>query len=395
MIKYAHQYVDSAVAICELYDGSMPLAFFLKQYFQQNKKFGSRDRRYISHLCYCNYRLGHALKEHNATERIKTALFLCEEQAGEWQVLFDANWLDHWSENITRRINFIQSIYPSFSVESVFPWTDQLSGGIEPHDFILSHFIQPDLFIRIRPGKEKLVTQKLNDQQLQFEQLSATCIALPNASKINTIIEIDKEAVIQDYSSQQIAEFLQLITYNLSLTTSVWDCCAASGGKSILAYDTLSKIELTVSDIRPSILQNLKKRFELAGIKNYHSFIADLASQFPNFPISKSKIILCDAPCTGSGTWSRTPEQLYFFSKEKIDEYAALQKKIVRNVIHNLMADGYLLYITCSAFKKENEDMVTMIEKEFSLQLVKSEVLKGYSLKSDSMFAALFKKVNE
>jgi 16S rRNA (cytosine967-C5)-methyltransferase len=196
--------------------------------------------------------------------------------------------------------------------------------------------------------------------------------------------------VIQDLNSQRVAEFVQLITYDLRLTTSVWDCCAASGGKSILAYDMIPKIELTVSDIRPSIIHNLKKRFECAGIKNYHSFIADLSNHTSE--INNQQLILCDAPCTGSGTWGRTPEQLYFFSREKISGYAALQKKIVRNIIPSLADGGYLLYITCSVFKKENEEMIAMIENEFSLRMIKNELLKGYGSKADSMFVALFKK---
>jgi 16S rRNA (cytosine967-C5)-methyltransferase len=47
---------------------------------------------------------------------------------------------------------------------------------------------------------------------------------------------------------------------------AVWDCCAASGGKSILVKDTLNSIQLTVSDIRQSILNNLQQRFAVAGI---------------------------------------------------------------------------------------------------------------------------------
>jgi 16S rRNA (cytosine967-C5)-methyltransferase len=45
----------------------------------------------------------------------------------------------------------------------------------------------------------------------------------------------------------------------------LWDCCAASGGKSLLAVDTLGNIDLTVSDVRSSIIHNLKHRFAVAG----------------------------------------------------------------------------------------------------------------------------------
>ncbi|MDE3143943.1 MAG: Fmu (Sun) domain-containing protein, partial [Bacteroidota bacterium] len=73
---------------------------------------------------------------------------------------------------------------------------------------------------------------------------------------------------------------------------------------------------------------------------------------------------------------------------------AALQKKIISNTIPHLAKDGYFLYITCSVFKKENEDAVDFIQQQFpSLQLIKKELLKGYEMKADSMFAALFKRV--
>jgi 16S rRNA (cytosine967-C5)-methyltransferase len=150
------------------------------------------------------------------------------------------------------------------------------------------------------------------------------------------------------------------------------------------------KIDLTVSDVRPSIIHNLKKRFKEAGIKNYYSFVTDLTdSRFP-IPNSNFDLIICDAPCTGSGTWSRTPEQLYFFTKEKINYYADLQKKIVKNAIPHLANNGFFLYITCSVFKKENESVVEFIQKKFRLQLIKQEVFIGYDKQADTMFGALF-----
>jgi len=156
-------------------------------------------------------------------------------------------------------------------------------------------------------------------------------------------------------------------------------------------------------------LFNLKQRFAKAGIKNYTSFTADLTSLnfSKNVPADKSQIslkarrgsvgesfdlVICDAPCTGSGTWSRTPEQLYFFNDEKIDQYALLQKKIVSTIVAMLKKNGWLLYITCSVFKKENEDVVEFIRSNSEFELVEMELLKGYEKKADTMFAALFKR---
>ena len=385
-------YFNTAVILIRQYDGAVPLVHFLKQYFAQHKKHGSKDRKYITHLCYCYYRIGYAWQEIANEERLRIAFFLCNDAAGDWALLYDERWLRHWNNDLPSRIGFIHSVYPSFSAINIFPWTDELSDGIDKEHFIFSHLVQPDLFLRIRPGKEKIILQKLTEHQILFKQIGEYCLSLPNASKVDTILDIDREVVVQDYSSQRIADFLKLQTLNAKPQTKIWDCCAASGGKSLLAYDFLKNIHLTVTDIRPAILRNLAERFEKACIKNYHSFTADLSD--PAFGIQHSafNLILCDAPCSGSGTWSRTPEQLCFSTKEKINEYAVLQKKIVSNVIPQIAEKGYLLYITCSVFKKENEEVVSFIQNNTELELVKMELLHGYDKQADSMFAALFKR---
>ena len=56
----AYSYLNSARTILQLYDGNLPLAAWLKQYFKAEKKFGSSDRKMVSHICYCFYRLGAA-----------------------------------------------------------------------------------------------------------------------------------------------------------------------------------------------------------------------------------------------------------------------------------------------------------------------------------------------
>lgn len=384
---------NTAVSLIRAYDGSVPLVHFLKKYFAEHKKHGSRDRKLISHLCYGYYRLGHALKELETAERLKTAIFLCNETAGDWASLFEEDWLAAWAVPIPEKIHWLQQKYPAFSAAAIFPWTAALSEETDQEAFILSHFIQPDLFLRIRPGKEKQVLAKLREQQIVFSQLTDTCLALANTTKIDSVLDIDKEVVIQDYSSQQVARFLSLSTHHSPLTkTTVWDCCAASGGKSLLACDVLAGIELTVSDIRPSILRNLKERFDRAGIKKYQSFTADLAHSSFTTHHASYHIVLCDAPCSGSGTWGRTPEQLFFFTREKITAYADLQQKIIANVLPQVAKGGYLLYITCSVFRQENEEQVQFILQQGGFELVKMELLKGYDRKADSMFAALLRR---
>ena len=266
-----------------------------------------------------------------------------------------------------------------------------MSNEIDKPAFAKAHLIQPDLFIRIRPGYTQTVINKLQGNQISHKLLGSDCIALNNTTKVDAVLQLNKEAVVQDYSSQRIAEFLRLIV-NYNQTTTVWDCCAASGGKAILAVDTLPHIQLIVSDLRPSIIHNLKQRFNEAGIRHYKSFIADLTAQF--HLSEQYDLVICDAPCSGSGTWGRTPEQLYFINKERIEHYAALQKKIAGNIVRAVKKGGYLLYITCSVYKEENEEVVEFIKQTTSFELIKSSVLRGYDMKADTMFGALFENAS-
>jgi len=138
-------------------------------------------------------------------------------------------------------------------------------------------------------------------------------------------------------------------------------------------------------------LQNLHQRFRKAGIDKYDYFVCDLAkgkSPLPNIHYSN---IICDVPCSGSGTWGRTPEQLYFFKVDKINYYTALQQKIITNAMAQLKPGGHFIYITCSVFAAENEKQVAFIKKQFQVELLQMEFLKGYDKQADSMFVAVFK----
>ena len=388
MSRY-HSYINSTKDILSIYRGEEPLSSFLKKYFSANKKHGSKDRKQVSNLCYCFFRLGKAIMNTSIEEKIVTGLFICSHEPNEILAALKPEWNEKCKLSLKEKLLIINS---SLLISKVFPWKDELSEGIDHEKFCGSFLIQPDLFLRLRPGKEKIIIEKLQHAGIDFRMISETCLALPNASKINEIIELDKDAVIQDQNSQETGKLIASAFGSLlNGKQDVWDCCAGSGGKSIMIYDMDPTLVLTVSDKRESILANLKKRFENAGIKKYKSFVTDLTSQ-SQITNSKFPGIICDAPCTGSGTWSRTPEQLYFFDESEIGRYATLQKKIVSNVFPRLQQGGIFIYITCSVFKKENEEIVTFIKENFHFKLKQMEVLKGYDKKADSMFVAVFEK---
>jgi len=342
---------------------------------------GSRDRRQISQLVYQYYRLGQLWKGAKSTsERILLGTFLCEQEGNEILRHFHPE----LNEKIALPVEEKLLLLGHKDVTDVFPFTKELSDGIDSLAFSRSFFVQPYLFIRTRNNKQFSILRLLEKAAVPCEVLGEDTIALPNSTKIDTIITDKSWYEIQDASSQKVGAL-----FNARAGEHWWDSCAASGGKSILLLDKQPGVKLLASDIRTSIIQNLHQRFKEAGIRHYESVVMDLTA-----PVSSSVIkdrsfdhIILDAPCSGSGTWGRTPENLSFFSEKQITEYQQLQKKIAANVVKLLKPGGTLIYITCSVFKKENEEVIAFLEEGSGLKKQEGGVIAGYEQRADSMFA--------
>ena len=383
MSRY-YSYLNTSKEVIASYRADVPLSVWLKQFFATRKQMGSRDRREVSSIVYKYYRLGKAV-DASVDERIVVSEFLGRDEPSELLNLLKPEWNEQIALPLGQKIALVKG----FNQAAIFPFIDEIDGAMDKTTFALSHLIQPNLFIRIRPGLDRQVKRKLDNEGIAYVGINENCLELGNSTAINTILDMDKEVVIQDHSSQQVATFLKPLA-NKRKQLKVWDCCAASGGKSILAVDTLDDIDLTVSDVRQSIIHNLQKRFDKAGIKGYKSYVGDMTKPINELKGKQFDLIICDAPCSGSGTWGRTPENLVHFKKETIGQYSQLQKKIVSNAINHLAQGGYLLYITCSVFNAENEEVVSYIQDKFPhLHLESKALLSGYDKRADTMYAAL------
>src|SRR5690349_5698778 len=201
-MKY-FSHLNTAVQLLQQYNGSQPFGSFIKQFFSQHKKYGSKDRKNISHLCYEFFRLGKALPQLPADERILTGLFLCSTEPNELLQNLKPEWNEQTHLSLEEKLSVLN---PSFQIHELFPWQNELSNGLDYEAFCSSFLTQPDLFLRLRPKQETAVKGKLQKAGIPYRETGPSSLALPNASKIDTVIEVDKEAVIQDHSSQRIGE---------------------------------------------------------------------------------------------------------------------------------------------------------------------------------------------
>jgi len=370
--------------ILDEYPAETPLSKFLPGFYRQNKQMGSTDRRVANRLIYNYFRLGNALPALPPEDRLIVAEFLCNSQTNSFLQHFKPEWAACVGFTLDEKLALVKAAYKNFELTDVFPWINQISAGIDKEAFLKSFFVQPDLFIHVHNGYDHLVKGELNKAEVIFKDEGNGCFSLPNGTRLETIFPIQHWFEVQDHSSQQTANYFKPQKWD-----SWWDACAASGGKSLLLHELEPNIKLVVSDIRESILANLDERFQQAGLRKYQKKLLDL-TQNPDQELHDYAFdgIILDAPCSGSGTWGRTPEMIAQFNPQKIDFFNRLQQTIARNVAKFLKPGKPLIYITCSAFKAENEDVVAFLIKELGLKLEEQTVLKGYENKADTMFVA-------
>ncbi|MEJ6982341.1 RsmB/NOP family class I SAM-dependent RNA methyltransferase [Pedobacter sp. P351] len=378
------QQLKTFLRIIESYQEDKPLTKFLPDFFRKNKQMGSTDRRIASGLLYNYFRLGRACPNLPAEERLFIAEFLVSNSSNLFLQNFKPGLNEKIAISLDEKIEFLESQAIGFSLNDVFPFYNHFSKGIDKTEFLKSFFIQPDLFIHIYPEKSAWISAKLEDAGVSYKEEGERSLRLPNGTKLDQLFPDNKYFEVQDLSSQEACTFFKPQKYDYW-----WDCCAASGGKSINLFHQQREIKLLVSDIRESVLENLDERFKNAGLLKYQKKILDLTKDPQPFIHSfEFDGIIYDAPCTGSGTWGRSPEMINQFQEYRIKAFQNLQQNIAKNILKYLKPGKPLIYITCSVFKEENEEVVDFLVKELGLKLEFQKVLSGYNRKSDTMFVA-------
>ncbi len=365
-----------------------PLSRHLSAFFKSNRQMGSTDRRILSRWIYQYFRLGNLLKGEAVYDRLVISCFLCDPLSDEallvdYPLLFTSR-----NGTFEERWALVERQH-ALSLPALFPLPHLLSNDLDRDLFLKSHFTQPKLFIRLKPGSEGKVEQELRNADLQYQHIGNYGLELENGVQLNKLNRIKGLYQVQDRSSQRTGDYFQA-----KEGSYWWDACAASGGKSLRLLQHYPGVKILVSDIRATILRNLNERFEEAGIdpRTYDQKIIDLEKVGGSVLEGRAfDGIILDVPCSGSGTWGRNPEMMTKFTSELLDEYVEKQRKIALNTLPYLKKGGQLVYITCSVYSVENEGQISFL-KEKGLLLQSAEILKGYEHRADTMFVARFIK---
>jgi len=143
----------------------------------------------------------------------------------------------------------------------------------------------------------------------------------------------------------------------------VVDFCAGAGGKSLtLAAAMQNKGQIYAFDTEPERLKALGPRLARAGVRNVQSAAIGEGDGEEVDAVhalhGRADRVLVDAPCTGSGTWRRTPDRRWTLTGEDIADAADRQRAILGRAAPLVKPGGVLVYVTCSLFPAENTDVI-------------------------------------
>lgn len=170
---------------------------------------------------------------------------------------------------------------------------------------------------------------------------------LADADVTQTTAWRDGQIEVQDLGSQLLLE-----TIGVEPGGRWLDACAGAGGKSLQLARLLGRAgSVEAHDIRPTALEELRTRALRAGLPN----IRTLASPPP---VAGYDGVLVDAPCTGSGTWRRSPHLKWVTTPAQVAARTALQRKLLAQFAACTRPGGRLVYATCSLSRQENADVV-------------------------------------
>lgn len=159
---------------------------------------------------------------------------------------------------------------------------------------------------------------------------------------------------LQDASSQAAMEAI-----DLAAGARVLDYCAGGGGK-VLALAARIEGEWFAHDVSARRMSDLPARAARAGVE------VRLCEAHEVRRLAPFDVVLCDVPCSGSGTWRRGPQAKWALTPADLLELGRVQAEILSQAAALVAPGGRLIYSTCSILFEENECVIDHFSSNIS-----------------------------
>ena len=189
---------------------------------------------------------------------------------------------------------------------------------------------------------------------------------------------------IQDEGSQLAALFS-----GAGPGAQVVDLCAGAGGKTLaLAAMMQNKGQIFATDSDKRRLAPIHERLERAGARNVQvrtprgdaDVLSDLAGRID--------LVVIDAPCTGTGSWRRTPDAKWRLRPGALELRIKEQRAVLERAFSLIKPGGRIAYITCSLLDEENGAQVRdVLARQTAFSVVPPQQVVGALGERAFMFA--------
>ena len=199
------------------------------------------------------------------------------------------------------------------------------------------------------------------NQKNQIKQVGEFGVSFDKALPIHDILGFADGTVSVQDAAAQLAAPLLLNGMNLSANSRVLDACAAPGGKTAHLLE-IADCEVVALDIDAARCELIHQNLNRVGL-SAKVIVADAAKPDTWFDAQKDALfdaILLDAPCTASGIVRRHPDIRWLRRETDIAQLAEIQRHLLDTLWKLVKPGGRLLYCTCSVFKAEGHDQVTL-----------------------------------
>ena len=264
-------------------------------------------------------------------------------------------------------------------------WQDSL--GAEASEAALVQQQRAAVFLRVNlrrcsPSDAILALAADSISAVAHPTLRTCLVVTENSRRIKTSAAyLDGLVELQDAASQFAIGMVPVKT-----GARLLDYCAGGGGKA-LGFADMNDATVFAHDIASRRMADLPVRAARAKVSISCVETDDLAKN------GRYDVVFCDAPCSGSGTWRRTPDAKWRLTQTDLTKLTTLQSEVISAAAALVAPGGILAYATCSVLRPENDDIVN----GFCAAQQEWEILSQHhlvpSLDGDGFFLSLLRRL--
>lgn len=359
-MQTAARYQAVLELISDIFKNIKPADVIIETYLKSKKYIGSKDRRFITDTVWNIIRNRMKLEFDASSKEYRKILLTYLKKKGEKiDEIFNGEQYSPSCLTAEEKLWLAkdnEDVYPPFVEAEVPEW---LYKKVQDVRLLKSLNESAAADFRINVKNREIVIEKMKAEGFEVYPTPYSPLGIRSNDRIalgNCIAYKEGMIEVQDEASQ-----IASILCDVRPEHKIIDYCCGAGGKSLaMAYLLQNKGHIYAHDIEKKRLMAIRPRMERLHINNIEllDFVATSDNNFDRFVI--------DAPCSGTGTWRRSPDAKFRLNQNMVDKLNKIQIELLEKAYEKTKIGGRIIYITCSILNEENEEIIAAFLQNYS-----------------------------